>query len=317
MALWNNRPENNGNNGSGSDAAPQGDKKPVSLGGLYGLIAESQRQIADYLVRREAELRAASAGSVASSGDGGKFDAKLLSDSLIPVIERLDAIGNMLANGAASVGSGGMFPEDLAKMLDERLGRLEGLLTGDLPMPEAVPSMEPQAEVYPEESHSQMEVPQVRTQMVAGSNAKLERVIFGDELTGNPALRQERQTIMGGLFGGYPECAYLAGVLLMFRSSAPEKMVLLLKDLGEAFYRWAATYGGDYEPMEDALCSWAERMCEGVGLQNSIELVRPGNRFDSSRHNATSRGVEVTQVHGWIILRGNGTVYAKAMVDVQ
>jgi hypothetical protein len=52
-------------------------------------------------------------------------------------------------------------------------------------------------------------------------------------------------------------------------------------------------------------------------LHNTIELVHPGERFDATRHNASTRGVEITEVHGWIVLRDNGKVYTKANVTVR
>ena len=52
-------------------------------------------------------------------------------------------------------------------------------------------------------------------------------------------------------------------------------------------------------------------------MSNTIELVHPGERFDSTRHNASQRGVEITQVLGWIVLRDNGKVYTKASVAVK
>ena len=52
-------------------------------------------------------------------------------------------------------------------------------------------------------------------------------------------------------------------------------------------------------------------------MSNTIELVHPGERFDSTRHNASKRGVEITQVLGWIVLRDNGKVYTKASVAVR
>jgi hypothetical protein len=69
--------------------------------------------------------------------------------------------------------------------------------------------------------------------------------------------------------------------------------------------------------MEEALVACLHRRCEAAGIGNSIELVYPGERFDSARHNATSRGVEITEVHGWIVLRDNGRVYMKASVSVR
>ncbi len=69
--------------------------------------------------------------------------------------------------------------------------------------------------------------------------------------------------------------------------------------------------------MEQALVAWLKRACEAAGIPNTIELVHPGERFDSARHTAATRGVEITEVRGWIVLRDNGKVYTKASVAVR
>jgi hypothetical protein len=69
--------------------------------------------------------------------------------------------------------------------------------------------------------------------------------------------------------------------------------------------------------LERALAEWLMRACDRAGMANTIELVSPGERFDSLRHNAPRPGVEVAQVMGWIVLRDNGKVYTKASVAVR
>ena len=69
-------------------------------------------------------------------------------------------------------------------------------------------------------------------------------------------------------------------------------------------------------PMETTLVAWITETLQDAGIPNNIELVHPGERFDSTRHTATSRGVEITAVRGWIVVRDNGRVYTKALVDV-
>ena len=94
-------------------------------------------------------------------------------------------------------------------------------------------------------------------------------------------------------------------------------MAPLLKEIGEAFYRWQPKAQPGANRMEDALVAWLQRACEDAGIGNSIELVDPGERFDSSRHSADGRGVEIIEVRGWIVLRDNGKVYTKATVAVR
>lgn len=252
----------------------------LSLGSLYALLTQSQQQIADYLLRQQ-EMK----NRETASGTGEvTLDSRVFSQALSPVIERLDALGEMLGEN-----------------LWERLAQLEEHLShlsesrNDVPSPPSSPA--PPA-----------------------ANASLsawEAAIFGESLVQVPEIANERHILLQGVSSHDPDCLYLAGLLMMFQSSTPEKMVLLLKDLGEAFYRWDARLPCHSEMLESVLAQWAQMLCENAGLQNSVEIVRVGQRFDNGRHSSTSRGVEITQVHGWVVLRGNGSVYSKATVDVQ
>ena len=94
-----------------------------------------------------------------------------------------------------------------------------------------------------------------------------------------------------------------------------DRLPTLLKDVGEAWYRWQGEDSAS-DPLRDALIAWLHTRLEGVGLGNRIDLVRVGDRYDSKRHNAKNRGVEVTGVQGWVVLRDNGNVYTKANVTV-
>ncbi len=141
--------------------------------------------------------------------------------------------------------------------------------------------------------------------------------LLGRDLAEGPALDAQRRRLLGGVLAGDPAAAALVGLLLLFRSAAPEKMSALLKDIGEAYYRWRPQIGGGADDMEQALVASLLRTCEQAGISNTIELVHPGERFDAARHNASERGVEVVQPLGWIVLRDNGKVYTKASVAVK
>jgi len=149
------------------------------------------------------------------------------------------------------------------------------------------------------------------------SNTAWERVILGSDLTARSAVAAERQSLIDGMLRGDPRACALAGQLLVFQSSPAERLPQLLKDIGEAYYRWQPKRCPGTPAMEEALAQWLQRCCEEAGLSNTIELVHPGERFDVSRHHAASRGIEITEVHGWIVLRDNGKVYTKAMVSVR
>jgi len=150
----------------------------------------------------------------------------------------------------------------------------------------------------------------------AGS-ADWQRVILGPELTERSELDFQRQQLLNGVLDGEPGACSLAGQLLVFQSATVEKMPPLLKEIGEAYYRWQPKTQAGSNPMEKALVAWLKKTCEDAGIFNTIELVHPGERFDSTRHTATARGVEITEVLGWIVLRDNGKVYTKASVAVK
>jgi hypothetical protein len=141
--------------------------------------------------------------------------------------------------------------------------------------------------------------------------------LLGGELAHNPALNLDKNQLLGGVLNGDPGACALVGSLLLFRSAAADKMPPLLKDIGEAFYRWQPKTSNRPSEMEKSLAAWLMRACEQAGMANTIELVNPGERFDSLRHNASRPGVEITQVLGWIVLRDNGKVYTKASVAVK
>jgi hypothetical protein len=151
--------------------------------------------------------------------------------------------------------------------------------------------------------------------VAAGGN--WQQAILGPELIAQPSLEPHRQRLFDGMLAGEPAACALAGQLLLFQSAAPEKMAPLLRDIGEAYYRWQPKRMPGALPMETALVQWLKRRCETTGIANQIELVSPGERFDALRHHATTRGVEITEVHGWVVLRDNGKVYTKAAVAVK
>ncbi len=144
-----------------------------------------------------------------------------------------------------------------------------------------------------------------------------QEALLGGELAHNPALNHEKSQLLNGVLRGDPGACGVVGNLLLFRAAAADKMPPLLKDVGEAFYRWQPKTSNRPSEFEKALVEWLMRACDQAGMANTIELVNPGERFDSLRHNASRPGVEITQVLGWIVLRDNGKVYTKASVAVK
>ena len=141
--------------------------------------------------------------------------------------------------------------------------------------------------------------------------------LLGDELSQLRSIEGQRQKLLTGLLSGQDAARALVGQILVFQAARAEQIPQLLQDLGEAYYRWQPKGRPGASPLEKALAGWAERRCEAGGVTNRIELVDPGQRFDTTRHNSTTRGVEVDAVWGWVVLRDNGKVYTKAAVGVR
>ena len=143
------------------------------------------------------------------------------------------------------------------------------------------------------------------------------KIFLGPELCENSSLSIDRDELLDGFLRGDRASAGLIGTMIEFQSSTPERMPRLLQDIGEAYYRWHPKRGQGADPFERALAHNVCAVCEANGIKNTIELVETGQRFDSGRHNSNSRGVEITEVKGWVVLRDNGKVYTRAAVEVQ
>lgn len=354
----------------------------VSLAALYQAIADSQSQIAQYLLAREADvqerMRSGNCGTlhaekvvkVPSEGSATEAFPSLSGNPALagelhqmaqhfPVIlDRLNMLGQfmdqqmlpalmqrfehleLLLKGTPAVFSG-ISPEMATGNASAMAGNGEMAAAGNASDPgtemmqgaasavqagtqnasfadDSITAPESVTE-DPAASRSAMPAPSapMRNSRSGGTMEQLDKAVFG-EMALEPSIQNVRQYVLQGILAHDAVCSYLGGILMMFQSSTPEKMVLLLKDLGEALYRLVNSLPeSDLEQFEDSVARWAQWLCESAGLQNRIELVHPGQRFDSARHNSALRGVTVTQVMGWVILRGNGSVYSKALVDVQ
>jgi len=319
MSFLTKKPENAPETTVEKPVAPSSDAPTVSLAELYHAISESQRQITDYLLAREANAFPASASAGSPAPACGNAPAAL---QLQPVMEHLNMLGQYI-------------DQQVVPGMNRRFDALEALLknlpaahaptqtpapepVAAAPAPESVqPQPEEPAEVPMDSVPSQQSAPQPQPMRLSADLTRLDKAFFG-EMALEPSIENDRQYLLQGILAHDAASCYLGGVLMMFQASAPDKMVLLLKDVGEAFYRWAnAIPGYNVEQFEDVLARWAQWLCESAGLPNRIELVMPGQRFDSSRHNAQNRGATIARVHGWVVLRGNGSVYSKALVDVE
>jgi hypothetical protein len=151
----------------------------------------------------------------------------------------------------------------------------------------------------------------------AASRQSWEDIVFGAELCADSSLDPIRRQFLDDVVSGSVPARALAGQLLLLQATEINELPERFRHVGEAFYRWRPRLTTDDEPLEQALADWLTRLADGAGLRNSIQLVRPGDRFDSTRHSAATRGVEVVAVHGWVVLRDNQKVYTKASVTVR
>ena len=151
----------------------------------------------------------------------------------------------------------------------------------------------------------------------AAAPGNLETAVCGESLAADGSLADARHALITGLLASDSGAMGLVGQLLLFHAAPVDRMPHLLRDIGEAYYRWRPQAAHATDPFQQAMMQWLAQACEQSGSANRIELVRPGDRYDATRHHAKSRGLEVSDVYGWVVLRDNGKVYTKAAVAVK
>jgi hypothetical protein len=161
-----------------------------------------------------------------------------------------------------------------------------------------------------------VEQPVIVATPVETDSGDWDSVLLGPDLAAEDDLTIDRQELLDDVRRGDSAAWGLLGQLLVFRAANSDRLPVLLKDIGEAYYRWRPS-GGVGDGFRDGVIAWLEQTCAARGLANTIELVHAGDRYDSTRHNTRERGVEVTAVFGWVVLRDNGSVYTKANVSVK
>ncbi len=275
------------------------------LADLGRMFEKTNRQIVDYLAHRDARR-----------GESGPSlgDTSELAGLLRELGEKLDRAGSAAApvsvpaSGTPAGLSASQMAEHLAPVL-EKLGVLDQQNTALYQTMEQLRSHIDGGV----QSLAELLVPQPEQEASSSVGGDWITAVLGPELAAHDASRH----LLEGVLAGDGAAQGLAGQLLVFRSAPLERLPQLLKDVGEAFYRWHSKSVPGNDPFEEALANYVQRSCENAGIYNSIELVHPGERFDAARHNAASRGVEIIQVFGWIVLRDNGKVYTKAAVEVR
>jgi hypothetical protein len=144
----------------------------------------------------------------------------------------------------------------------------------------------------------------------------LDEVLLGPELAGE-AYDGDRNELIQGIYQKDEAALTFVGRIMIFRGAGPERRPQLLKEIGEAYYCWRGGKALGHDEFRDYLIAYLVRECEASGVPIVVELVQVGDRYDSKRHHAKQRGVEVAGVEGWVILRGDGKVYTKASVVLQ
>jgi hypothetical protein len=308
-------PQPTGNDSAGGGDAPgQLEQLCAGLDQLGGLLNQANRQVLAYLIDRESKTAGASDRAVAALAekiDGlskklGQSEAKLnLPGQQAPQGSGQDASAPALAEFCNGVNQQFAALADGIKQLHQRL---------DAGLDELADRFRREPPEQPEEPAP---APVAGPVLGPPAGADWQRALLGGDLAEYPGLDFQRQRLLAGILQGDPGACSLVGQLLIFRSARTDKMPPLLKDIGEAYYRWQPKNRSGSDPMEEALVAWLKETMQDAGIANTIELVEPGERFDSTRHTASSRGVEITEVRGWIVLRDNGKVYTKANVAVR
>ena len=195
--------------------------------------------------------------------------------------------------------------------LSQRLGQIDERLATQDPPGQDSASHEP---VTPEPIPVAVSQPAPQASRLTPQASLL---VFTDELADDDSIAHEREQLLAALGRQDAAATSFVGQLLTFRAASPERMPQLLRDVGEAYYRWEPQSGVRPAPLCEALIRWLTARSEAAGLGNTIQLVRVGDRFDAKRHNAKGRGVEICGVGGWVVLREGGKVYTKANVEVR
>lgn len=145
----------------------------------------------------------------------------------------------------------------------------------------------------------------------------IEQLVFGKELCEDRSLANRRRELLDSVSAREASAIGLAARLMLVRAASAEELPALLKEIGEAYYRHHPKTTDVTDEFETSLVEDLDRRIAAVGLRNSIELIRPGDRYDATRHVSSDRGVEVAEVRGWAVLRDNGKPLTKASVSLR
>jgi len=251
----------------------------------------------------------------AAAGDRGRDD---LERALARIEHKIDGLTGLVS--VSNQGSTSVVPEEDPNRpggwggdLEAREAALDALLAALAPRLGRLSSEAPQ----PVPAGTTSSGPGFSGDVAGDLAARWAMVILGEDLWSNPEIEADRRRLLESFLNRDPAACTLAGCLLLFHAAPAERIPQLIKDLGEAYYRWQPRVTEAVTPFESALSGWAVKAGESAGVRNRIELVRPGSRFNPQQHKALERGVEVTQALGWVVLREDGSVFQKASVAVK
>ncbi|PHS03376.1 MAG: hypothetical protein COA78_17905 [Blastopirellula sp.] len=144
-----------------------------------------------------------------------------------------------------------------------------------------------------------------------------EILLLGSDLCHLTSISSEREKLMDAVKLGHPAAIGLVGHLMLMQIASDSDLPPLLKEIGESYYRWKPKKEDISDSFEEAIVNVLHKRITEVGLRNTIEIARPGDRYDASRHLTSDRGIEVTVVHGWSVLRENRKTLTKAAVSLR
>lgn len=154
--------------------------------------------------------------------------------------------------------------------------------------------------------------PEAAVPPAAGADSQLAGVVLG-ELASDPTMSAVSDKLLQQVLAGESAACQLSAFLLLFQRGATKDCHQWLKPIGEAWYHWA---GQEQQAARGALIDWLNAECSRRNVPVSVNEVEEGVRFDSSRHlPAEQPGRDVCEVRGWLVLREDKSIYAKALVD--
>jgi len=315
---------------SGDDLAQQREALLRQKREAMQQASEADRKIMELYLEQESEQQAEKASDAqqrdgasndGASNDGASSDGQSLAkvlELLVAQEERSAAVQHVVQEIHQTLGEGSETQRQLIATMDNTIGTLANQLAAL--HQEVRTEFQQNASSRAAEEETRQRDQQATQQAAAEQQRRLaqwQNVIFGSTLATDALTAELRGQLIDQLLVGEPTACNLVGQLLQVQAAGAERLPQLLQDLGEAYYAWRPKSEDIVDPMEQATVALVIEKTEAVGGGNTIEIVRPGDRFDSSRHDSKARGAEVTAVHGWVVLRSNGKVYTRARVSVQ